>query len=293
MIELGSTVRILAPKPHVLAFYDGRIPGVRAWSETANWLDDGAFSLGIATYAIVSGEDALVYDTHISLAHAALIRRTLADRGVRRTTVVLSHWHDDHVAGNAAFTDCEIVARRLTTDLLAANRAHFAAGDPPIDPLVMPTRLIDGPEEMTIGAVRVRLLPADIHSEDALLLHVPDDDLLLAGDSLEDPLTYVAEPLRLAAHLADLDRIAAWGVGRILPNHGDPDVIAAGGYSPDFIAATRRYVAHLLALEDDPALADRPVEAVLGPDLESGALRWWEPYRAVHARNVAAILADA
>lgn len=293
MIDLGSTVRILTPSPHVIAFYDGRIPGVRAWSDTANWLDDGAFSLGIATYAIVSGDEALVYDTHISLAHAALIRRVLAERGVRRTTVVLSHWHDDHVAGNAAFRGCDIVARRLTADLLEANRPHFAAGNPPIDPLVMPTRLIDGPEEMTIGTLRVRLLPADIHSEDALLLHLPDADLLFAGDALEDPLTYVAEPLRLEAHLADLDRIAAWGVARILPNHGDPDVIAAGGYRSDFIGATRRYVASLVSLQADPSLADRSIETILGPDLASGAIGWWEPYRAVHARNVAAVLAAA
>ena len=68
-------------------------------------MDDGALSLGIASYAIVSGSAALVYDTHVSLEHARRIRALLEDDGARTFTVVLSHWHLDHVAGTAAFAD--------------------------------------------------------------------------------------------------------------------------------------------------------------------------------------------
>ncbi|WP_181705812.1 MBL fold metallo-hydrolase [Chthonobacter rhizosphaerae] len=290
MVHLGSTLTILEPAAGVLAFYDGRVPGVRIHGDAANWLDDGAFSLGVCTYAIVDGEEALVYDTHISLAHAAIIRRTLSERGVRRITVVLSHWHTDHVAGNARFADCEIVARRLTAELMEANRQRFASDRPPIDPLVMPTRLIDGPDVLHVGSIRVELRPVDIHSEDGLLLLLPETGLLLAGDALEDPITYVDEPDRLARHLDDLRRIGGWPVDRILPNHGDPAVIAAGGYPPDLIGATARYVAFLIALKDDPALAERPLRSVLEPDLASGTLRWFDAYEPVHQHNVEAVL---
>ena len=75
-------MRVMRPAPNVLAFYDGRVEGVRAWSEEPNWLDDGAYSLGICSFAIVDGAEALVYDTHISLAHAEIVRRTLRDMGV-------------------------------------------------------------------------------------------------------------------------------------------------------------------------------------------------------------------
>ncbi|HEX3984042.1 MAG TPA: MBL fold metallo-hydrolase, partial [Acidisoma sp.] len=141
--KLGSTLRMLEPSPGVLGFYDGRLPGVRVHSAAPNWLDDGAFELGICTYAILDGGEALVYDTHISLDHARLIRRALEMRGARHIRVVLSHWHDDHVAGNAVFEDCEIIANRLTAERLAENRAAMAAADPPIDPLVMPNRLFE------------------------------------------------------------------------------------------------------------------------------------------------------
>src|SRR4051794_12404177 len=98
MPPLASTLRIFQPAPNVVAFYDGRVPGTRAHSADPNWLDDGAFGLGVCTFAIVSGAEALIYDTHISLAHARRMRDTLSGRGVSRFRVVLSHWHRDHIA---------------------------------------------------------------------------------------------------------------------------------------------------------------------------------------------------
>ena len=46
---------------------------------------------------------------------------------------------------------------------------------------------------------------------------------------MEDTVTYVDEPESFDAHLAELDRLWRLAPDRILPNHGDPDVIAAGG----------------------------------------------------------------
>ncbi len=62
MSELGATMRVLRPYPHVFGFYDGRIPGARAYSDAPNWLDDGAYTLGICSYAVVDAGEALVYD---------------------------------------------------------------------------------------------------------------------------------------------------------------------------------------------------------------------------------------
>ena len=65
--EMGSTMRVRRPYPNILGFYDGRISGVRAHSPKPNWLDDGAFVLGTCSYAIVEGNEALVYE--IGRAH--------------------------------------------------------------------------------------------------------------------------------------------------------------------------------------------------------------------------------
>jgi cyclase len=286
-------MQVLHPAPGVFAFYDGRLPGVRAYSDEPNWLDDGAYELGICTYAIVEGNEALVYDTHISLSHARLIRNRLEAAGVRHFRVVLSHWHDDHVAGNMVFADCEIIANRLTAERLEANRETIEEANPPIRPLVMPNRLFDGSLTLSIGKRQVELWQMDIHSEDGTVMLLPERGLLFAGDTLEDPITYVAEPGRLAAHLHDLDRLAALSFERILPDHGDPDIIAAGGYGPELIAATRRYVERLRLCPTRPDLAALSLEAFLGKDAQSGAIRMFAPYEAVHRRNVDAVTTSA
>jgi glyoxylase-like metal-dependent hydrolase (beta-lactamase superfamily II) len=286
---LGSTMRVLHPAPGVFGFYDGRIPGVRAWSDAPNWLDDGAYELGICTYAIVDGTEALVYDTHISLDHARLIRGRLEAAGVRDIRVVLSHWHDDHVAGNAVFADCEIIANRLTAALMDANREAIKTAEPPIRPLVMPNRLFEDSLALRVGGTEVTLRQMDIHSQDGTVMLLPGRGLLLAGDTLEDPITYVGEPGRLAAHLRDLDRLAALPFERILPDHGDPEIIAGGGYGAGLIAATRRYVERLMLCATEPGLAALSLEAFLGEDAHGGAIRMFAPYDAVHRRNVDAV----
>nr|WP_255683964.1 MULTISPECIES: MBL fold metallo-hydrolase [unclassified Xanthobacter] len=282
-------MRILEPAPHVLAFYDGRIAGTRLHSAAENWLDDGAYTLGIASYAVIDGEEALVYDPHISLIHARLIRESLEARGVRRLRLVLSHWHDDHVAGNAVFADGEIIASAETAELLAAHRARLERGDPPIKPLVMPNHIFHGRQDIQVGGIPVQLHHLDIHSRDGVVALLPGG-VLLAGDTLEDPITYVDEADRLAIHLRNLDALAALGATRILPNHGAPEVIAAGGYGPELIEATRLYVEQLLRVKAEPELATQDLRTFAAAAFATGAITYFEPYEAVHRRNVAAVL---
>ncbi len=152
-------LRVLRPAPNVFAFYDGRVDGYR-FAEGENWIDDGALSLGIASYAIVDGADALVYDTHVTVQHAAFIRKTLADAGVKHFTVVLSHWHLDHVAGTEAFADCRIISNKRTLDHLTRRKAAIesgtSSGPPVINPLVLPTQTFEGPHAIAGGQAHSR-----------------------------------------------------------------------------------------------------------------------------------------
>lgn len=278
-------MRVLRPAPGILAFYDGRIEGHR-YAPGPNWVDDGALSLGIASYALVTGEEAIVYDTHISVEHAQEIRRVLEAEGVRTFTVVLSHWHLDHVAGTAAFADCEVIATERTAGLLTRHREAIERGEhegpPEIDPLILPTRTFA--DRVSLGDAE--LIHVNIHSDDAAVLWLPAQRLLLCGDTLEDTVTYVAEPESFDAHLADLDRLRALGPERILPNHGDPDVIAGGGYDPGFIDATEHYIRALR----DPERRTAGIRELLADDLDAGAIRYFAPYEEVHRRNVETVV---
>ena len=218
-------IRVLNPAEGVYAFYDGRVDGCR-FADGPNWVDGGALSLGIASYAVVAGADAVVYDTHVSIEHARYVRRLLEDQGVRSFTVVLSHWHLDHVAGTTVFDDCEVVASERTDELLRRFRPAIERGEhegpPAIDPLVLPTRTFRDRLALSLGGTALELIHTNIHSDDATVLWMPERRLLLCGDTMEDTVTYVGEPQNFGVHLTNLKVLSQLRAERILPNHGDP-----------------------------------------------------------------------
>lgn len=289
-------MRVLRPADGIVAFYDGRVEGYR-FADGFNWVDDGALALGIASYAIVDGDEAVVYDTQVTVEHARFVRATLEARGVTRFVVVLSHKHLDHVAGTEAFADCEVVATTRTAEALAdrkdAIEAGTLAGPPGIAPLVLPTRTFEDHMTLDVGRRRLELIHADIHSDDAAVLWLPAERLLFPGDTLEDTVTYVSEPEGLDRHLAGLDELAALDPDRILPNHGDPGVIAAGGYPKGLIDATRDYLHKLLRMPDEPDLRATPLTELIAGDVAAGRLTYYPPYEEVHRENVAAVMTSA
>ncbi len=289
MTDLCATLRIIEPHPGLYAYYDGRIAGKRLHGPERNWLDDGAYALGIASYALVSDNEALVYDTHMSLEHARAIRSHLEGRGVSQITVILSHWHTDHIAGNAVFADCDIIANRLTLKAMTDNEQALAAKDPPIHPVVMPNRIFEDRLELRLGKRSVPLLQFDIHSADGTVLWLADEQLLLAGDTLEDTITYVSEPLGIARHIEELDRLSRLPIRRILPNHGSEERIADGGYGPELIHANRAYLERLIAEIDDPGIDETRLSDFVAPELAQGSILYFEPYEIVHRDNIEAL----
>lgn len=290
-------VRAIPINEHVTAFYQGRPeestvpPGPHLWPENF------AIFVGVATYAVHDGGAALVYDTFTDTASAQWVRDWLRSKaGARRFILVNSHWHLDHIGGNAVYDDSLRFATEATRVALEARRAAIEAGTedgpPAIKPLVLPNVGI-APENATItimvGKVRVLLRPDPIHSADGLVIQLPGDGLLLAGDTLEDTLTFVAEPESIPAQYRALGAMRDWNFTKILPNHGNPAVIAAGGYGRGLIDATRSYVRALVERSHDANFRQQPLESFIGPALERGDVSLWWAYRDAHAHNVEAV----
>jgi glyoxylase-like metal-dependent hydrolase (beta-lactamase superfamily II) len=287
-------MQVLRLGDNLLGFYEGRTPGIGD-DPNASWVEDGALSLGICSYALVDGTDAIVYDTHVSVDRARTIRDTIEQLGVRHIRVVLSHWHLDHVAGTEAFADCEIISNRLTAELLAEHRAAIEAGThegpPAIAPLVLPTTTFEDRMSLDTPNLRVELVQFDIHSQDETVIHLPGEELLLAADTLEDTVTYVAEPQRLELHIGELDRLRSLRACRILPSHGSRERIERGGYAKTLIDATQRYIRDLLDAAGEPLERHDQLRAFVADQLAAGWIEWFEPYQRVHRSNLEAVAA--
>ncbi|WP_437679129.1 MBL fold metallo-hydrolase [Sorangium sp. So ce131] len=275
---------------HLILFFDGRNPDGERLTPAWNWRDDAAMKLGIATYAIHRGDEALVYDTFTSPDQARPARDHLEGRGVKRFTVVNSHWHLDHVGGNAAYQDATIVACALTRDQLATQRAAIEAGTlwgpPSIRPLALPMKTFEGRMDLDVGGIRVELHQVNIHSKDSTVLYLPADKALLAGDTLEDTLTYMVEIEGLPDHVANLRELREVDIEAIFPNHGDPSVIQGGGYGKTLIDATIDYITRMVRRAHDPGYLNGTMEEYVQ---ELAAKAWvhpFAPYRDVHQQNL-------
>lgn len=282
------TIAVTALNDYLLFFFDGRDPSTGPAQD--NWVADAAMKLGIGTYAIHQGDQAIVYDTFTSLAQARWVRDYLTEQGVKRFTVVQSHWHLDHIAGNQIYSDSEIVSSLLTKQLLEEKKADIEAGKvwgpPAITPLVVPTTTYEGQRTLRVGDIEVELRNLNIHSKDTTVLYLPRDKILLAGDTLEDPLTYMVEIDQLHNHVAGLRTLLEMDIAAIYPNHGDPAVITGGGYDKQLIRATIAYITAMLTHAHDPDYLKGTMEDYIGESLAKGWVHAFEPYRAVHEMNL-------
>jgi cyclase len=157
---------------------------------------------------------------------------------------------------------------------------------------VLPNRTFDNSLSLMVGAIPIELRQVEIHSHDGTVLLMPDAGLLLAGDTLEDSVTYVSEPERLSEHLIELERMSRWHFDRILPNHGSLHAIEAGGYDRSLIAATEAYVRKLLSCRHDPDLAKQDLKTFGADMFATTAAEYFAPYEAVHRQNVEAVVAE-
>ena len=284
-----SPIEVRDLNDYLTLFFAGRQPTQR-YAEEWNWYDDAAMKLGIATYAIHSGDEAVVYDTFASLAQAKFVREHLAKKGIRKFTVVLSHWHLDHVAGNTIYDDSDVIATSLTRNALVKHKADIESGrlwgPPAITPLRIPNVTFDDRKDLRVGEIALELRRMNIHSIDGCVIYLPEDKLLLAGDTLEDSLTYMVEVENLAQHIESLKEMQQWDIAKIFPNHGDPDVIRQGGYDKTFIEATASYVARVLSKAHDAGYLEGTMEDYIGDLAAKGWVHLFEPYREVHAQNL-------
>ncbi|KAH8897645.1 beta-lactamase domain-containing protein [Thozetella sp. PMI_491] len=282
-----ATLRILEPYPGIFAYYDGRT-GDRYHSEEPNWLDDGAFTLGVATYSIVNGSEALLFDAAITTDHAAAMLNHVKSLGVTKTTTVYSHYHNDHIAGATALNESTFVGQNLTDATLRRRKDALAATDPPIT-AVFPSTIYFSQMDISVGNRLVELHNFNIHTPDGTVLFLPQDGLLFAGDTLEDTATFIADPSSLSTHQSELQRLATLPITKILPAHGSPDRIAAGGYDTTFIDATLRYLQAVDEPVAEPAAWTQNLSEVVAADIAAGNLIYFAQYEVVHQSNVQSI----
>ena len=188
-----------------------------AWAAVAR--RDGR---AVANAGIVrSREGTVVFDTSQSLVAARELREAAERIGPVRA-VVNSHWHDDHVTGNAQFADIEIVATERTRELIASPGS------------TLPTTVFL--EQVVVAGVEVETLGGGHTESDAFLWF---EDTLFAGDLVVVGSHPWVGDGDTEHWIEILEAFEARGPRQIVPGHGPV------GSRAD-LAPLRRYLEALL-----------------------------------------------
>ena len=151
--------------------------------------------------AVLGGDQALVVDTRTTLVQAREILDDLRDLGSPRVGLVVNtHGHYDHAFGNAAFRPAVIWGHERCRSMIVASgermRAAVIADFPamatdlaevPLDP---PDRVFEDAATLDLGGREVRLAHLGRgHTDNDIVITIPDADVLCAGDLLENGAT--------------------------------------------------------------------------------------------------------
>jgi cyclase len=209
----------------------------------------------------------VVFDTGLT-PQAGDELREAAERLEPVGWVVNSHWHGDHIRGNQAFPEAEIVATARTKELIETRAAERLAEHRAFDFETFLASLPEGPERdeilelaSTLADVELRpptrtfeerleLAPGcDLvtlgggHTESDAFLVVTDRRVALAGDLLAvdmHPWLGDGDPERWIAILDELERL---DVDRFVPGHG-------GVATVEHVRALRQHIQAFLADPD-------------------------------------------
>jgi cyclase len=247
--------------------------------------------LGGGTHVIYRGDAAIVVDTMDLPGQGEWVKKHLQDKyAVNKFTVVNTHWHLDHIAGNHLYMNGPIVGHTDTRKIIVSNKDAIEAGTlwaHPGFPAVPPNVTFEGRMDLWLDDLKVEIHEFAIHCEGHLGVYLPDDKILLASDMLEDPI-WIFE-LNFAAaetQLAEFDRMMAMDVEHIYASHCNLDTVKKGGYDKRLIKNNVNYLKRMIADAGHTDFGTKTAQEYIKDALTAGELNWWEPYSEIHARNI-------
>jgi glyoxylase-like metal-dependent hydrolase (beta-lactamase superfamily II) len=188
---------------------------------------------------VVGDTHCLVIDTGTDEVHGASMAAAVRFVTPLPWSVVITHAHFDHFFGTAAFLPAAVIAHsRCRATILADGELQRRAwsaryrsdGKAEQADRLASAKLVAPSEEFTssvlldLGGRTVKLVhPGPAHTDHDVFVHVPDVDVVFAGDLIEQGAPPSIGP---DAHVSDwpaaLDRILDLRPAVVIPGHGDP-----------------------------------------------------------------------
>ena len=258
-----------------------------------DWVVGACHSLGVASYAVYSGNSCLIFDTLCSPEQANIIKEYMENElGITKFTVILSHWHLHHIGGNELYKAYNIIATKKTRQWLQKLKPQIEAGTsswglPGIEKVRLPDIVFENTLSIFINNLEVQLYSFNIHSEDGLCAYIPQYKALLAGDMVEDTIPFISDPQDVENHVQNYPKLGELDIDIILPNHCRLQALKNGGYNRSLMESSCYYLSRLSKILESDFNAQVPeLKSFMSKYLNAGQISFWPPYERIHKNNI-------
>ncbi|PFH59278.1 hypothetical protein XA68_12594 [Ophiocordyceps unilateralis] len=248
---------------------------------------DSNNDLGVTSYFLSDGQQAMMFDTLTSpvLASACLEMVQNSNQGGNQQNnigqvqqVVLSHKHQDHIAGLSApeLKQAKVITQDNTRQALAQANSR------------PPDQTYTDSATLSVGASNVNLLHFVGHTNDGTGACV--GDVCLMGDECEDNVPFIAEPERIQSQIQNLGKtiqtVQNQGVDKVCPAHGNGNTIAQGCFPLSLCQSNMQYL-QIMASDLQAACGQSLQE--LAPQIGRQPGDITKAYAGVHKENCQAL----
>jgi len=244
---------------------------------------------------------AIVFDTLKFVADTKQVKDYMRNLGIDHFTVINTHWHSDHTGGNSLYEDDNIIATSKTRQRMEQNKKLIETGGKgeiggspgDIDvtdfiltpyPVVCPNITFNTKLDLYLEDIKVELFNIHIHSKDCLVGYLPQEKILISGDTLEAPLPLIVEPGSISVQIENLKKLNEMDIKLIIPPHGNLERYDKGGYDKSLINNSINYLTKILSRVNEPNFLEGSMEEYI-----TNAVEPRESYREIHQNNLAIV----
>lgn len=224
---LASTSLAAMPAPKVVKINE-RIYALLGPEELPNASNHGYM---VNTAAIIGDKGVVLVDTGFTDEIGKRLRQEIAkltDKPV--THIINTHHHGDHTLGNIAFPGAKVISSQECKRLLeqtgyewldmvqSITGMQFPDTKPVLASVTYPG---ESRTEVTLEGLRMQLwVPKGSHTAGDLMVYLPEDQVLLAGDILVNEITPNFRDANVQNWIETLAQIGSVQTKTIVPGHG-------------------------------------------------------------------------
>lgn len=217
------------------------------------WVSRSQFA-NLNSGIIHAGDSVCLVDPGILPAEIEALADFVKMQKATSQVLILTHSHWDHLFGPEHFPGCRIIAQANYMNEVQGEAgrqihlqvekltSHFEITHQQPFVIHQPQATFEETLSVSVGDHSLQLIHAPGHAADQLVIYLPDDGTLWAGDMLSDAeIPYVN--CNLVAYEATLARLAGLDIAVLVPGHGAATLEI--NEVKTRIAADREYLANL------------------------------------------------